>query len=437
MGYWSERQIEIAELGYNVPEGTICLTHVTDDYLRSHAGEPNEFACTFCGLEGDGHRSPFAVQLENLMPCFMDAFWSYYGRYDEAPRFEGETFGTEDTSTAVWDLTSGAFDEVVLDAVSQNITDAIVDPEVSTWYTRMDTEDLSLGWGVFAETTRHVSRFVLPGERGNRSPLNRVSGFLEQLLTYVEGEHNLVRTMPVGERVHRGRLVAEMHGKLPATAEELGPAPRELAGANRMSPAGIPMFYCSADPLTAVAEIAGHGVEPFAVIGAFVCQRELRILDLTHVRTRPSVFDRERRVEARILSFLDEFAGELSRPIIPDRRQHIEYAPTQVLTEFFRWAPTSGIDGIEMRSSQTGASTYVLFVRSADIREDSTLEGSPELPSSRLMSDNGSDGDELGPAFRFDSSEVTVYRINRRVEPEPAASLVYGTWVVTSARADE
>lgn len=197
MGHWSNREIEIGELGYEDPDGAICLAHIADDYLRSQVGDASEIECTFCGREEEPGSLPFAVHLEKLMPCFMSAFWSYYVRHDEAPRMDGEAFGTEDTLTAVGDLAGGAFDDAVVDVVSQSISDAIVDVEVSTWFTTMDTDDLSLGWRRFDETTRHVSRFVVPGDRLSRSPLARVSGSLDQLLVYVEGEHSLVRTMDV------------------------------------------------------------------------------------------------------------------------------------------------------------------------------------------------------------------------------------------------
>jgi hypothetical protein len=47
--------------------------------------------------------------------------------------------------------------------------------------------------------------------------------------------------------------------------------------------------------------------------------------------------------------------------VIPDGRQHIEYTPTQVLTEYLRWMPENRIDGIALPSAQTGEKTHVLF----------------------------------------------------------------------------
>lgn len=36
--------------------------------------------------------------------------------------------------------------------------------------------------------------------------------------------------------------------------------------------------------------------------------------------------------------FLDRFAHEVSKPVAPDALEHIEYVPTQIVTEYFRHA---------------------------------------------------------------------------------------------------
>ena len=51
-------------------------------------------------------------------------------------------------------------------------------------------------------------------------------------------------------------------------ASKLGSPPLEKASANRMSPAGISMFYGCDDVETVVAEISSHTERHFAVIGA-------------------------------------------------------------------------------------------------------------------------------------------------------------------------
>lgn len=62
-----------------------------------------------------------------------------------------------------------------------------------------------------------------------------------------------------------------------------------------------------------------------------------------------------------MMMFLDGFVKNITRPVIPDGRQHVEYTPTQVLTEYLRWASPHPFDGIALPSAQAGEKTYVFF----------------------------------------------------------------------------
>ena len=66
------------------------------------------------------------------------------------------------------------------------------------------------------------------------------------------------------------------------------------------------------------------------------------------------------------LIFLREFLLDFSSPIERDDRIHIDYVPTQVVTEYLRDAKLEGdppLDGIKYRSSRRkGGICYVLFI---------------------------------------------------------------------------
>ena len=185
------------------------------------------------------------------------------------------------------------------------------------------------------------------------------AAFLGRLAAYIDGQLDLIDELEPGAVFYRGRLMdyptslEVVHGPAASAAGE--------GAANRMSPAGIPMFYASADPQTAIAEIAGHGPQPYALVGAFRSTTRLRLLDLTRTPAVPSYFDEARHAELGLARFLGLFVRSITQPVIPDGRQHIEYTPTQVLTEYFRWMPENRIDGIALPSAQTGEKTYVLY----------------------------------------------------------------------------
>ncbi len=130
-----------------------------------------------------------------------------------------------------------------------------------------------------------------------------------------------------------------------------------------MSAVGVSLFYGSEDAQTAIAEIAGHGVAPIAVIGEFRTARALHILDLTATPAMPgSIFDPDMRHEIAMQRFVGTFVEKVTIPVIPDGREHLEYAPTQVLTDYIRWMSTSLVDGIALPSATNpGKKTYVLF----------------------------------------------------------------------------
>ncbi|WP_255313722.1 RES family NAD+ phosphorylase [Mycobacterium malmoense] len=220
--------------------------------------------------------------------------------------------------------------------------------------------------------------------------------------------------MPVGTPLYRGRL-CEGAGSLRRHSDDLGPAPLGKAAANRMSPAGVALFYASADPQTAIAEIAGHSVEPLAVIGKFTNTRELLILDLTATPSQFSPFCVDLRQPARMARFLSSFVHYITTPVIPDGRQHVEYAPTQLITEYLRWVPQPKLDGIALPSAQTGERTYVLFFD----RSDCSTVGDPDAQDgagcTRL--DIGADA---SPTLVLDPEEVITYKVDRRYEGKDA-----------------
>ena len=156
-----------------------------------------------------------------------------------------------------------------------------------------------------------------------------------------------------------------------------------------MSPAGVALFYASADPQTAIAEIAGHGVEPLAVVGKFTNTRELLILDLTATPSQISPFCIDLRQPARMARFLSSFIHSITAPVIPDGRQHVEYAPTQLLTEYLRWVPQPRLDGIALLSAQTRERTYVLFFDRSDCSTVGESEAEEGAGFMRLDSETG------------------------------------------------
>jgi hypothetical protein len=149
------------------------------------------------------------------------------------------------------------------------------------------------------------------------------------------------------------------------------------------------MTYVSDDRDTALAETAG--VPGTFAVGEFIIERDLSILDLTQLPAVPSIFaeipDSLEYDPRPRTSFLRDVSDEISRPIARDDRVHVEYVPTQVVTEYLRTAVKinrKSVDGIRYRSSRQNVGTaLVLF---AD-RENLVLEANEQPPLYQLYTD--------------------------------------------------
>ena len=104
-------------------------------------------------------------------------------------------------------------------------------------------------------------------------------------------------------------------------------------------------------------------------IGCFETRRPARILDLTNIPRIPSLFqatpDSLEFRPREVLDFLNHIAKEISKPIQRDNRFHINYIPTQIITEYIRSRLSNGsdkIDGIKYASAvHPGHASYVIF----------------------------------------------------------------------------
>jgi hypothetical protein len=145
---------------------------------------------------------------------------------------------------------------------------------------------------------------------------------------------------------------------------------------NRMSPSGIPMFYGSFDPATALLETVEHPRHDgqVASIGTFQPVRDLLLLDLAELPGVPSVFELGSHGRIHALRFLHAFADDVSGPIARDGREHIDYVPTQIVTEYFRRVfrtdDGDALDGIIYRSSRNGERALVLFCENRQCVDD-------------------------------------------------------------------
>jgi len=255
----------------------------------------------------------------------------------------------------------------------------------------MPEEHLRVSWEIFCDYVKHRSRFMFlrPDESGRRfsdeqdDTLVRSTEMLDLFGEAIEA-CNLIHTLGARTRLYRVRSVSDSGWF--TTPEDLGPPPSSPTGppASRMSPAGIPLLYVALDEKTALEEtMSGSGR---ASMAAFSPMRALRLLDLRGDRPVPyrSIFEKASSVERGMPQFVRAFRNEIARPVARDGREHIEYVPSQIVTEFIRrvYRTSAGerLDGVLYPSTKNPEGVCAaLFVTAGEIKDSGARYGREPL----------------------------------------------------------
>ena len=353
-------------------------------FIRDNATEAN---CDFCGRSSS---HPIATDLKEVLDHIVDCMslewdnpndagvpyesreggWQAVSVYDRWDAFESAGVWVSDSSGDLWNTMMSALD----------------DREFCDRNPFRLSEDRRLigGWATLAERLKHETRFFFTREEEDDEYVSP-SELLDRLGDEV-AELGLVTTLAAGSRVYRVRYQAP--GKHYTSAADLGPPPVEKATiSNRMSPPGIVMTYAAEDPDTALAETqSGPGT---FVVSTFELLRDIELIELSAIPPVPSLFDADRNLYRSVLSFLHEFAADISKPIARDDRVHVEYIPTQVVTEYFRVAFSAKhfpVHGIRYTSAPRPThASVVLFADQRDVEGTEAREESGKEPMLRLI----------------------------------------------------
>jgi hypothetical protein len=328
---------EVEDQGWH-PTGDkwVCEQCIDEPFLAGTVKEASvpEKACSFCG------ESP-AAELDVLIDAFMCGIKLRYENADNEHRYDSEIGEYLGNTFDTWDLVTWEYGHIF---VEPELQEAVRDSIVNTMWTDNDywyyspSEALSAGWERFREAVMYESRYVFWLRKDWQDQDYDADGvhparIMKALSEYVD-EHNLYRTVEVSDVFWRARTHAD--SEVSWGAKELGTAGREHAKqANRMSPAGIPMFYVAEDEDTAVRESLVRTSDTHVSVAAFQATRRFSVVDLTgsNLPEIPSEFDVDRFTERHRIKFLKEFVKELTKPIRESYEQ-IDYVPTQILVEY-------------------------------------------------------------------------------------------------------
>jgi hypothetical protein len=354
----------------------VCASCLEDEALQRFANEHGDTRqCDYCG---NTPTSLSVVPLDNVTEFMARAIAEEWCDPVQTAPYCSAEGGYQVETLENHELFERIGFEVSNDRLMDDLLEAFADHDWCevNWQILSPSKRWSAAWRRFERVIKHERRYTFwYGDDDDESPAHPDHLPPSQMLNELQAVINnsgLVNQLPVSTSMWRVRC--HDHGAVLADAHHFTSPPVEFAiQPNRMSPAGVPMFYGAADFETALEEVVDLndlGRNRVASGGQFVNCLPLNVLDLTAIPARPSYFAPDGPFNRHIIQFLKTFAEIVSQPIRRDGRPHIEYVPTQVFTEFVRHVMKGPqgvpIHGIKFASSRSGRACYVIFAAAAN-----------------------------------------------------------------------
>lgn len=367
-----------------------CIPHeALSDFVREEA---TSRVCSYCDARAEGSIALPVDKLIKRIRAALEHEWSPREDVRLPHGYEGDEFpyNTYDTYDL---LARHGLDYLPPDLVLKIIHRIPIDEWVDRDPLQYPEErKLHHAWRVFSDLVRHKHRYLFFSDdqqdyrRMHRTPPDLPPGQILDRVGEMIRDFGLMTTIDKGETIYRVRI--HDPDKEYSDIEELCSPPQSAAiHSNRMSPAGISTFYGSFDSETAIAETDQDDKSPaVATIGKFHVAEKIPVLDFTRLPDIPSQFANEKlRSQRPALKFLNEFVDALTEPVPKDKEEHIEYVPSQIVTEYLRYRFKSREDvrpeGIIYPSAvDTDGTSTVLFYTHWQFVGHRPVIGPPDRP---------------------------------------------------------
>jgi RES domain-containing protein len=310
----------------------VCSSCFGDVELRSWVrGHGGPRGCDACGK----FDSP-TCKLEDVCRYIETCLRRYWGSAVDQLPYESAEGGYIGTTWTTYELLR----EEVCIALPRDKSDGLFHSIIGSltdetwceydWLTLDHDVALRSSWKRFCETVKHKRRFFFHADGTDDRDSFTPAALLESIAR-IGQTMGLIRELPLGTRMWKARPDIQKGTRV--TAADFGPPPAHLAlQSNRMNPPGIPMLYLASTGRTALVETRAEASR----VGQWKSLRPIRILDLRDLPPNFGVFadvDRNLRLALR---FFRSFAADIMTPVARDQRVHIDYLPSQVITEFVR-----------------------------------------------------------------------------------------------------
>ncbi|WP_417547293.1 HEPN-associated N-terminal domain-containing protein [Marinobacter segnicrescens] len=344
---------DIDERGFGTVDTYVCEDCVKDPALAALVSSHiSSQTCSYCGLKVG---SPF----EPIMERIYESICTEYADAQDigVPWDKGWVIGEVEPFEVVDNFNPGWDDSFTNDVLECLGWDKYwVEHSQGDWGLGTPSEALTWGWNSFRDTVLYKTRYLFLTEpedefdrgRPDYIPVRHVLNSLSNLVK----KANLVTSIDPDTSLFRARV--SMDGQSYRNFSEVSVPPADKTTAGRMNPAGIPYLYAAFDQETARSETLFNSSRPYAM-AEFKTKLTLKVLDLSSLPAFPSPFEPDRYNERHEIGFLHRFQREISKRVSKDGREHIEYIPTQIVSEFFRHRFLIGdqaLDGIVFPSAK-------------------------------------------------------------------------------------
>ncbi|NRT10735.1 HEPN-associated N-terminal domain-containing protein [Flavobacterium sp. 14A] len=355
----------------NIPDKNLCIKHIDDSAIKSFIKKNYNIGyCDYCD------KKLKVVSLESLLEFMMlgisnfyeDAgnFMSYNGREGG---YLGNTFDPNELIQEQIGLETDPF-ELTEDIV--NSIDDIAWSEPDMYY-ETERDELMYQWSFFKDLIKHKSRYLFQQNQSSKKSQKAFTILKE--VGQITKSLNLIKKIEKGTIIYRCRQ--HHSSKVVIEKEKLVAPPEKYAiYPNRFSPSGISMLYSAFDPTTAFLETISREdkKKDSITISKFKLKKEIYVIDFNRLPNIPSIFDFKKVKTHYLIRFLYDLVRDFTHEIKKDGKEHIEYVPTQVVTEYFRYPFNKNrqniIEGIVYPSSKNKLeSSSVIFWNNEECME--------------------------------------------------------------------
>lgn len=365
MGYFSDKATERNEnVNLSGLDKTVCYECIKDKYLAKVILEYSvSKKCSYCDKK---FRSNKAATYDLIMNKIYQTIFMFYGNAQDLNLsvVEGQwAIKATAIEDILEDFNPGWSDSFNTDlAESLNSDLYLVKHSNGDWLGIPESKVLMYSWDSFKNQILYKTRYLFLNEpideMGDKEiiPASLMLNSLAELCI----EFNLIKRVKRNSIFYRVR--SHSKGESFSEFDQVGVAPPRIATAGRMNPAGIPYFYIADSPLTAKLEVIKD--QEHWSCARFKLGKDIKVIDFSSLPEIPSIFDIEKYRNRQKIIFLHDLVKDLSKPVGSEDKDHIDYIPTQVVSEFFRYRFKPEVKGIKYRSVKNPKGLNIAFFES-------------------------------------------------------------------------